>query len=109
MERLFDSDGKHIANFRDGELFTPSGKNVGHYSDEHGIFVDIYGRYLGEIMTGLSPKVKGARLMYNESSEYIGWGFGGQGSLGSIGNLGSPGTMGTIGNIPGFKDVELGS
>lgn len=109
MERIFNGAGQHIANWKDGGLFTPSGRHVGRYVEEHAVFVDIYGKYIGEIVTNLSSQVKGQRLMRNEHSECLQWSFGGQGSIGSIGNLGSPGTVGSVGTLPGFSEVQLGS
>ena len=50
MEYLFDSNGDHIANFMDNQLHDPGGDNIGHYLEDEGIFIDMDGYYLGEII-----------------------------------------------------------
>lgn len=97
MEYLFSSRGHHIANFINGQLYAPSGQNIGHYMPNEKIFIDMAGRYLGEI-------VQRNRLMYNTSSPYRSTNFG---NYGNIGNYGNPGNYGSIGIIGGYKDVEF--
>lgn len=57
MKYLFDSTGRHVANLVNGQLHAPTGENIGHLLPDHGIFIDMSGRYLGEI-------VYNDRLMY---------------------------------------------
>jgi hypothetical protein len=64
MEYLFNSRGRHIANFVGQQLHAPTGENIGHYLSDPGIFIDMSGRYLGQI-------VQGNRLMFNRSSPSI--------------------------------------
>lgn len=100
MERLFNSRGKHIANFSNGQLYSPRGQNIGHLLDERGIFIDMHGYYLGEI-------VADDRLMRRRNSPYKNMNFGNRGNHGNIGNHGNPGNRGAIGRIAGYEDVEL--
>ena len=98
MEYLFDSRGRHIANFVKGQLYGPSGRNIGHFLDGSDIFIDMSGRYLGEL-------VHGDRLLYRTNSPYRSTNFGNYGNYGNIGNYGNPGNRGSIGSIAGFADV----
>lgn len=100
MQFLFDSSGKHIANFVNGQLHAPAGKNIGHFLSNEGIFIDMSGRYLGEI-------VHKNRLMYNLNSPYRSMNFGIYGNYGNVGNYGNPGNYGSIGTIGGYRNVEL--
>lgn len=100
MNYLFDSKGKHIANFVNGQLYSPKGKNIGHYLESCNIFIDMSGYYLGEI-------VLGNRLMYNSNSSYSNTCFGCYGNYGNIGNYGNPGNYGCIGTLAGYKDVNI--
>lgn len=100
MERLFNSRGKHIANFSNGQLYSPHGQNIGHLLDDRGIFIDMHGHYLGEI-------VASDRLMRKRNSPYKNMNFGNRGNHGNIGNHGNPGNRGAIGRIAGYEDVEL--
>jgi len=99
MNYLFNSRGEHIANLVGEQLHAPLGKNIGHLLSAHGIFIDMHGRYLGEI-------VHGNRLMFNRSSPYRGMNFGNHGNHGNAGNYGNPGNYGSIGTVAGFDDVE---
>src|SRR6476660_7756319 len=99
MTFLFNSKGKHIANFGNKQLYAPTGKNIGHYLERQQIFIDMHGKYLGEI-------VHNNRLMFNRSSGYGSVNFGSFGNYGSIGNYGNPGNHGSIGIIAGYQDVE---
>ena len=98
MKYLFDSTGKHIASLVNGQLHAPSGENIGHFLPDHGIFIDMSGRYLGEI-------VHNDRLMYNRSSPYRSTSFGTYGNYGNAGNYGNPGSHGNIGIISGYRDL----
>ena len=100
MKHLFDKSGKHIANFVNGQLHSTSGENIGHYLEKEKIFIDMQGRYLGEI-------VSENRLLYNESNSHKFTNFGVYGNFGNIGNYGNPGNYGSIGNISGYKDVTF--
>ena len=98
MEYLFNSRGKHIANLVNGQLHAPSGRNIGHFLENRGIFIDMSGRYLGEI-------VHDNRLMYNRSSPHKSVNYGVYGNYGNVGNYGNPGNYGSIGIIGGYQDV----
>jgi len=79
-------------------LHPPNGQNIGHLMKNLGFFIDMRGRYLGEI-------VAGNRLMCNRSSGYQSTNFGDYGDYGNAGNYGNPGNVGSIGSIGGYKDV----
>ncbi|GJG88788.1 hypothetical protein tb265_40570 [Gemmatimonadetes bacterium T265] len=98
MKRLFNSRGQHIANESGGRLYAPAGGNVGRQIDGAGIFVDLNGRYLGEV-------VYGDRLLSDQSSGYRATNFGNAGTTGSIGNAGDPGSHGAIGVPGGYEDI----
>ena len=100
MEYLFNSKGKHIANLVNDQLHAPTGNNIGHYLTREKIFIDMNGRYLGEL-------IHVNRLMYNNSSPYRSVNFGNHGNYGNVGNYGNPGNHGSIGMIGGYRDVEL--
>lgn len=97
MTFLFDSHGKHIANFVRKQLHAPTGQNIGHYLERQDIFIDMSGQYLGEI-------VQKNRLMYNRQSPYRSVNFGNHGNYGNVGNYGNPGNHGSIG-IGGYEDI----
>lgn len=99
MKYLFNSQGVHIANLVGKQLHAPGGENIGHLLPEQGIFIDMNGRYLGEI-------VHGNRLMHNNASGYLSTNFGNYGNYGNAGNYGNPGHHGSIGIIGGYRDVE---
>ncbi|MFG0675668.1 hypothetical protein [Delftia sp. WSY_7] len=98
MEYLFNSKGKHIANLVGGQLHAPQGKNIGHFLENQGIFIDMRGRYLGEI-------VSGNRLMRRRNSPHRSMNYGSYGNYGNAGNYGNPGNHGSIGSVGGFEDV----
>ena len=98
--RLFDSRGNHIANMNGNQLHALSGSNIGHYLPNQKIFIDMNGRYMGEI-------VNGNRLMYRTNSGYSNTSYGSYGNYGNIGNYGNPGNIGSCGTIAGYKDVEI--
>lgn len=100
MEFLFNSRGEHIANFVNGQLHAPSGRNVGHYLSEEKIFINMSGHYLGEI-------IYENRLMYKLNSPYRSVNFGNFGNYGNVGNYGNPGNYGSIGLISGYRNIEL--
>ncbi|WP_166627312.1 hypothetical protein [Jeotgalicoccus sp. S0W5] len=99
MEYLFNSKGKHIANFVGNQLHSPKGKNIGHYLKKDGVFIDMKGKYLGEI-------VQKNRLMSQRNSPYKNINYGRYGNYGNIGNYGNPGNYGSIGNVPGYDDIS---
>jgi hypothetical protein len=99
MTYLFDSRGQHIANLVRNQLHAPTGENVGHYLESQKIFIDMHGRYLGEI-------VSKDRLMYNQHSPYRSTNYGSHGNYGNVGNYGNPGNRGAIGTMSGFADVD---
>jgi hypothetical protein len=98
MRYLFDSDGNHIANEVDGQLHAPSGENIGHFLPDEGFFIDMNGRYLGEI-------VYDNRLMANTMSPYEAVDFGVYGDYGNVGDYGNPGNYGSIGLVSGYEDI----
>lgn len=98
MQYLFDSQGRNIANFVNGQLHAPTGQNIGHYLQGQSIFIDMRGRYLGEI-------VFKNRLMYRQSSPHRSVNYGNYGNYGNVGNYGNPGNYGSIGRPAGFADV----
>jgi len=100
MEFLFNSKGNHIANFVNGQLHSPTGQNIGHYLEHEKIFIDMDGRYLGEIILN-------NRLMFNRFSNYRNVYFGIYGNYGNVGNYGNPGNYGNIGMISGYQDVHF--
>lgn len=99
MEFLFNSNGQHIANFVNGQLHAPTGENIGHFLEQQGIFIDMQGHYLGEI-------VQKNRLMFNRSSPHRSVSYGSYGNYGNVGNYGNPGNYGNIGTIGGYQDIE---
>lgn len=99
MDFLFDSKGRHIANHVGDQLHAPRGKNIGHFLSQEEIFIDMRGRYLGEI-------IHGDRLLYQRSSPYRSVNFGNYGNYGNVGNYGNPGKRGSIGVPGGFTDVS---
>jgi hypothetical protein len=99
MTFLFDSRGRHIANLVNKQLHAPHGANIGHYREQEGIFIDMHGRYLGEI-------VQKSRLLRRRSSGYETTNFGNYGNYGNAGNYGNPGTHGSIGMPGGYDDVD---
>ncbi|MBY2985684.1 hypothetical protein [Rhizobium leguminosarum] len=99
MQYLFNSRGKHIANFVGGQLHAPTGANIGHYQEGQGIFIDMTGRYLGEL-------VSTNRLLYRVNSPHRSVNYGNYGNYGNVGNYGNPGNHGSIGTISGFRDIE---
>ena len=99
MDFLFDAAGLHIANRVGDQLHAPSGPNIGHWRETEKIFIDMSGRYLGEI-------VGNDRLMYRSNSPYRSTNFGNYGNRGNAGNYGNPGRRGSIGSVGGFTDVD---
>lgn len=102
MKFLFNSSGHHIANFVNGQLYATTGRNIGHFIVDRGIFIDMNGRYLGEI-------IYDNRLMKNRNSAYRSMNFGGYGNYGNVGNYGNPGSYGSIGIVSGFVDIPVES
>jgi hypothetical protein len=99
VKRLHDISGKHIANVVRDQLHSPEGKNVGHFLERYDIFIDMSGRYLGEIYSE-------NRLLFNRNSAYKTMNFGAYGNYGNVGNYGNPGNIGRIGSPYGFEDVD---
>jgi len=100
MKFLFNSRGSHIANLVNDQLHAPTGANIGHYMKSEGIFIDMHGRYLGEILYD-------DRLVYNNSSPYRSTNYGSYGNYGNVGNYGNPGNCGSIGLPGGYRDIEF--
>jgi len=98
MKFLFNSLGDHIVIERNGQLYAPSGKNIGHYIESKKIFIDMKGFYLGEI-------VATNRLLYRIDNAYINTCFGAYGDYENIGNYGNRWNCGSIGQVSGFEDI----
>ena len=64
MIDLHDSHGRHIANFVSGQLHDVQGRNIGHYLENEGIFINMQGYYFYQI-------VDKRRLLYNNNSAWI--------------------------------------
>ena len=98
VKYLHNSNGKHVANFVNGQLHACNGRNIGHYLDNHNIFVDMDGRYLGEI-------VFNNRLVYKNNSPFKSINLGNYGNYGNVGNYGNAGNTGSIGLFAGYIDI----
>ena len=99
MKALHDISGKHIANFVNGQLHSVRGGNIGHYLEREQIFIDMHGRYLGEI-------VNGNRLLYNKQTSYKNMNYGVYGNYGNVGNYGNYGNIGRC-SFSGYEDVAI--
>jgi hypothetical protein len=99
MKSLFDSNGYHIANELNGQLYSPYGQNIGHFLESHRFYIDMQGYYLGEIIFN-------DRLMHRDGNGYDSVSFGNYGNYGNIGNYGNPGNVGSIGRIAGYSDID---
>lgn len=100
MQYLCNSRGQHIANLVNGQLHAPTGQNIGHYLESQGIFIDMRGRYLGEI-------VFENRLLLQRNSPHRSVNYGNYGNYGNVGNYGNPGNYGSIGVPGGFEDIPI--
>jgi hypothetical protein len=98
MQLLFDSQGQFIASEEGGHLHSKAGGNIGHYRRGERIFIDLLGRYLGEV-------VLGNRLLDNRQSPFRKVGFAVQGTFDGIGAIGNPGSAGAIEPLDGYSDV----
>lgn len=98
VTRLYNSRGRHIANIVSGRLHATGGRNIGHPMQDGAFFIDMRGRYLGEI-------VGGNRLMSKRSSPHRNINYGSRGNYGNVGNYGNPGNIGSSGTIAGYDDV----
>jgi len=100
MKYLFDFKGKHIANVVNGQLHATTGKNIGHLVPYYNIFIDLKGKYLGEI-------IYKNRFLFYKNNAYQGVNFGVYGNLGNVGKYSNPGNYGSIGTISGYSDIEI--
>ena len=100
MQFLFDSRGRHIANEVSGRLHAPAGQHVGHFMATLGVFVDLQGHYLGEI-------VRANRLMVKSRSPHRTADFCVYGDYGTAGSFGTPTSPGKVGAIAGHADVPV--
>ena len=98
MQFLFDSHGHHVANEVSGRLHTPAGKHLGHFVAQLGVFIDLDGHYLGEV-------VRGNRLMAKRRSPHQTADFCVYGDYGTSGSFGSPRSPGSVGTVAGHADV----
>jgi hypothetical protein len=101
MQFLHDQRGRHVANAVNGQLHAPTGENIGHFLANHNFFIDVNGRYLGEI-------VHGNRLMTDRFSSWGTTNFGVYGNYGNVGNYGNPGNCGDVGSDGRHEDVAAG-
>jgi hypothetical protein len=100
MKYLFDNNGRHIANEVNGQLHATTGKNIGHFMESTGFFIDMQGYYLGEIMFE-------NRLLYRLNNGHQNVCYGNYGNYGNVGNYGNLGNYGSIGQLAGFGDVDM--
>jgi hypothetical protein len=98
VQLLFDSHGNFIASEEGGRLHSRSGQNIGHYRSAERIFIDLSGRYLGEV-------VLGNRLLRQRRSPYRNIGFPVNGAYGGIGIVADPGNAGTTEPMDGYADI----
>lgn len=99
MIDLHDSHGRHIANFVSGQLHDVQGRNIGHYLENEGIFINMQGYYFYQI-------VDKRRLLYNNNSAYKSICYGVYGNYGNIGSYGNYGNIGTC-FYAGYSDVKI--
>ena len=97
-KHLFSSRGQHIANFADGYLYSPGGRNIGRYLEKERIFVDRRGKYLGELFGE-------HRLLRRSPSPYEDIVFDGYDGPDGVADPESPDDFGKIGKIVGFEDI----
>lgn len=95
---LYDSRGIHIANVVTGQLHSVTGHNIGHPAPSGKFFMDMQGRYLGEV-------VHGNRFLDNLHSPYQGVNYGAYGDYGFVGDYGNPGDIGSMQLSFGYRDV----
>jgi|SRR5690242_16013653 len=100
MRPLYDSRGTHIANAVNDQLHSPSGANIGHFLKHEAIFVDMRGRYLGEI-------VMGNRLMRSRKSKYVGVNFGSRGNCGNAAYVGTRSSVARVWQVADHEDISM--
>jgi len=100
MQPLYDSRGVHIANAVNDQLHAPSGANIGHFLRHEAIFVDLRGRYVGEI-------VMGNRLMRNRRSRFTSVNFGSRGNRGNAGSVGTRSSVARVWQVAGYEDIPI--
>lgn len=100
MNFLFNSKGEHVATLVNGQLHSSHGKNIGHYIENSKIFIDMHGRYMGEL-------VHGNRLVYNRNSKYKSENYGNYGNYENIENCEDPGSYDAIKLKSGYKDINI--
>ena len=101
MKLLFDSRGNYVAYEDCGRLHSLAGANIGQYLNGEGVFIDLGGRYLGEV-------VLGNRLLYNLRSPHREAQFAAPGVYGNSGRIGNPGNAGAARLVKGYQDVGAG-
>lgn len=100
-KELFNSRGEHIAFVLHDELHRLTGENCGHYVPDKAVFIDMKGKYQGEIF-------KEKYLLRNNVSPFAK--AAGMGKPGYAGNIGKPGKFSDIAPIAlpdGWTDVSL--
>lgn len=101
MTHLFNSRGQHILNEHGGYLSLPSGQVVGRYVEQYGVFVDLTGRYIGEILCM-------NRIVCDSNSRYRDTVLAAANSGGNVGAHPCPGNDSPIPLPPGLEDIDLG-
>ena len=96
---LYTSRGEPIALEWQGQLYSRAGIYVGHYLPAHGILVDRYGRYLGELACE-------DRLVVNQASPHRAAHFGLSSPFGAVGPTGLTGSVGPVTLRGGYADVD---
>lgn len=98
IQYLFDSSGRHIANWAGRRLYAPTGEMIGYYLPAHAIFVDLSGEYLGEIR-------RGNRLMKRASPPCRDRTFRTPTKSKDAEARGRHESLGSVGKVPGYDDV----
>ena len=100
MLHLYNSQGLHVATEANGYLYSKTGKLIGRYLERLGVYLDLHGRYLGEILC-LN------RLAFNHDSRYLNASFDPCTYHGAIGPHEKPKDFSPLPLPPGFTDVDL--
>jgi len=99
MNLLYNSAGYPVACEADGSLFSPSGRNIGRLVKKAGVFADLNGHYLGEIICV-------NRLVYNRCSKYLHADLGQAQSQKQIRTVADPRKYSRIQLPAGYEDLQ---
>ncbi|MGE5529451.1 MAG: hypothetical protein ACM3X6_09970 [Patescibacteria group bacterium] len=97
---FFNSRGKYIAAEIEGRLYSAAGRHVGRRVDKYGIFVDLAGRYLGEILCA-------NRLARNRGSRFLQTSFGACKHAEARPAVARPRDYSPVILPPGYEDVDV--